>query len=302
MRIIFMFLMSFWVGIIPITLAQSSPQWRDGQQTNKRTYSPDPKENKVTPLILTSFVKNGHEQQADNPDAKTKEENKWPWEELRAWTTLVFTFILVVFTGLTWWTYRHILTTTRAIERAYIKMSHTGDFVLDPSQGKGWISMKVENFGNTPARVTCHLLTQPLLPKGQELPDAPNYGNGRQIPVEAFLVKMDFFTFIHEIPISAAEIVNMMGSCPTISLHLIGYVDYIDKFRDRHRAGYARQYDPINKQFVFVDKTEYNYDRPRKKNESHDWEQKPQANYALHRIAAVLRLIRIRSRQIGGSR
>ena len=47
---------------------------------------------------------------------------------------------------------------------------------------------------------------------------------------------------------------------------VIGYVDYIDKFGQKHRSGYARQYDPGvelgGNNLPFVRKAGYNYDQP----------------------------------------
>lgn len=41
---------------------------------------------------------------------------------------------------------------------------------------------------------------------------------------------------------------------------LYGYVDYVDCFNQRHRAGYAREYDPATGALIFVTQPGYNYD------------------------------------------
>jgi len=44
-------------------------------------------------------------------------------------------------------------------------------------------------------------------------------------------------------------------------LYLIGYVDYSDKFGNKHRGGYARQYIYRTSDLQFVAQEGYNYDR-----------------------------------------
>ena len=61
----------------------------------------------------------------------------------------------------------------------------------------------------------------------------------------------------------------------TLKLYLVGYVDYMDAFGERHRGGYARIYDPqpgLPNNLGFVTEDGYNYDRPRVEGEGRDWE------------------------------
>jgi hypothetical protein len=55
---------------------------------------------------------------------------------------------------------------------------------------------------------------------------------------------------------------------------LYGYVDYVDCFNQRHRAGYAREYDPATGTLIFATQPGYNYDRLRIKGEGSDWGKK----------------------------
>ena len=63
----------------------------------------------------------------------------------------------------------------------------------------------------------------------------------------------------------------------THTLYLIGYVDYIDQFGQRHRGGYARMYKPLTvllqnqNNLFYVIQEGYNYDRLRKRGEGEDW-------------------------------
>ena len=61
-------------------------------------------------------------------------------------------------------------------------------------------------------------------------------------------------------------------------LCLLGYVDYMDAFEQRHRFGYARQFVPNTREnnLVFITKPGYNYDRERKHGEGNDWDDKQQ--------------------------
>jgi hypothetical protein len=57
------------------------------------------------------------------------------------------------------------------------------------------------------------------------------------------------------------------------TLYVIGYADYIDQFNNRHRAGYARRYNPVSPQdnlHIAMD-IGYNYDRLRNQGEGNDW-------------------------------
>lgn len=55
---------------------------------------------------------------------------------------------------------------------------------------------------------------------------------------------------------------------------------YIDVFRQHHRAGYARLYNPIvddgqQNTLHFVIQKDYNYDRERDRSEGDDWGEPP---------------------------
>ena len=187
----------------------------------------------------------------------------------------IFTGLLVLVTGglgyLGWGQNQ----STRTIERAYVKMSHSG-WSLEPlREGEEvLVTMQVKNFGNTPATTTHYLLTYRLCPQCQQLPDEPDYSKGTVQSIEAFLVKGDFFTYSEAFSIPTEEMRSFAGPEPTAAFYLVGYVDYVDRFEIRHRAGYARRYDPVSEDLVFVTQPGYNYDRRRKKGEGNDWGKK----------------------------
>ena len=212
---------------------------------------------------MTGTVKNGYEQQTNKPDRGSDECNVKFFLDPNCIVSF-FTIVIAVFTGLTWWTYHLILTTSRAIERAYVKMSHKpSGLIIDPEKGQCSVAMEVKNWGNTPTRVTSYLLTCTWLPSKCPLPRTPEYRNKREklVPVEAFLVKKDSFTFTERFAIDPLDMERFASPIPTHMLYVFGYVDYIDKFGDCHKAGYARQFNFITRTLDFVTTQNYNYDK-----------------------------------------
>ena len=61
-------------------------------------------------------------------------------------------------------------------------------------------------------------------------------------------------------------------------LFIFGYVDYIDMFEQRHRAGFARRYNHSAQdetKLVFVDQPDYDYDSERLAGHGKDWSYRP---------------------------
>jgi hypothetical protein len=230
--------------------AAKSATEKDGPQKNL-SYGPT--------FIMRNETQSDKAQQSQG--CTNTESNKWTDP------ITIFTLLLTGFTGLTWWTYQGILTSTKAIERAYIKMSEKSTLVpIDVSRGREKergheMEMEVKNWGNTPALVTHRLLTWGWVPKEEGLPPVPDYGKGKRVPVEAFLVKEDFYIFRGRLDIHPNDMSKCGGARQTHIFYIVGYVDYIDKFGTCHRAGYARRYDPEMRTFNFVTQAGYNYDR-----------------------------------------
>lgn len=160
-----------------------------------------------------------------------------------------------------------------AAERAYIKMSHTEHGLYQDQPNMFALHLRVRNFGQTPATVTDLVLAKHLLIENQRLPASPDYSQRAEgEPPNYFLVRDDeFFTPIY-FPIAEQELSAI--NTGTHILYVIGYVDYVDKFGHRHRAGYARRYKPIrgsSDNLKIVIQTGYNYDRQRKPGEGNDW-------------------------------
>ncbi len=188
-------------------------------------------------------------------------------------TVAIFTVVIAAIGYRQW---RHF----RVTERAYVKLSHVSDktFALDWENGTSGIfefSLRIKNFGRTPARVTAiYVACAPLL-LGEQLPPQTNTGQREMLgEVDAFLVEGDLFYRNGALAITPSE--RQQVALGQRTLLLYGYVDYIDQFEVRHRAGYARQYDPratgLNNLVFPRGPLRLNYDRHRVRGEGGDWD------------------------------
>ena len=178
---------------------------------------------------------------------------------------------------------------SRINQRAYVRMSH-GPPGIDVKVNTGllYINMGIKNFGNTPANITDIMFKVVVMsPKNAPLPTIPDYSSDRTVFPKAFLVSQEEFFIFHILRIAPEEIISVRDW--SADLYIIGFVDYIDKFGDRHRGGYARKYAvgrddrpsyEFDEQFakrnnlIFVTEAGYNYDGLRISGEGDDWNQK----------------------------
>lgn len=173
-------------------------------------------------------------------------------------------------------------------ERAYVKMSHRPPGLKPIAASPVYeVHLQVKNFGRTPATVTSVVLAPKILSHDDPLPTTPEYtpGTGQHIR-RIFLVREDeFFTYQHFTILSPDFGLIENG---TKDLCIYGYVDYMDQFGTRYRAGYARRYDPRENirppdisdeafrnrsNLHYVTQPGYNYDRPRQPGEGNDWDE-----------------------------
>ena len=222
----------------------------------------------------------------------------------------IFTFALVIVGGIQARIYASMHKSNKAIERAYVKMSHNrpgliiDDLAVESAStmtgGDGIsrqdirVNVKVQNAGNTPATVTYRLLQ--LVFTDNPLPNVPAYNATDGEVVRVHLVKNESFNVFVNWNVEAASVEAVRSGGMT--LYMLGYVDYIDKFGERHRSGYARAYNPSidarhpvrrvpgrvipepdreayarRNNLPFVTQPGYNYDRERKKGEGNDWDE-----------------------------
>jgi hypothetical protein len=162
--------------------------------------------------------------------------------------------------------------TTKTTERAYLKMSHVSPPGVNfDGLGQSWVRMEVRNYGRTPAEITAVVVDFKWAPIGEPVPPPINKptGNG---DMKAFLVTNQAFYFTHQKALGVSLKDDIKDGKQ--NLFVFGYVDYIDKFRQHHRAGYARVYNRITdthrkgyaqrNNLDFVTQEGYNYDHQRK--------------------------------------
>lgn len=177
----------------------------------------------------------------------------------------------------------------KSIERAYVGMTNYPPGLLvqlfshssstDPIEKRDcYIALQIRNHGNTPGRVTATFATDYA---DIDLPQNPPYEqpNG----VKAFLVK-DGEVRMHVKFSMPTESLNKVHR-GEIGFWIIGFVDYIDCFGQRHRSGYARRIRQTSSgrtsdpggfecwvhELDFELKRGYNYDRERQQGEGDDW-------------------------------
>ena len=169
-------------------------------------------------------------------------------------------------------------------ERAYVKISHAPPGIIFLAAVGPAVNLRIENFGRTPSRVTDVVVTFKAYPMRSDIPATPDYSGAREGSVQAFLVPGDFFNVGRNSPFDEARANNFRGRIER--LIVLGFVDYIDQFGQRNRAGYARQFNPLmdmrdtygtddafaqRSNLVLVTEPGYNYDRRRLPGEGRDW-------------------------------
>ena len=181
--------------------------------------------------------------QATEPNQTGREENDNSTVTWTNWIIAFFAFVLAVVGGFQAWTYWLTLSANKIIERAYISISHTPPGVRpsDAKDGKRtlYTTFGFQNLGNTPATVIDAGITYVV--SEQPLPRTPQYQRNEPKPA-AFLVKNERF-FLHGTFVISVDYWDAIQAGQK-KLWILGYCDYIDAFRIRHRAGYARYYDP----------------------------------------------------------
>ncbi len=255
-------------------------------QKSPQVTSQDKRGTNQSPLVIEILP-------AKDADEKTRHEreseNKKAFNDMlmaSATIALAFiTFFLAIFTGKLWGATKKLVAsgenTARTELRAYVKMSHLESGLDIDSSGMCRMTVQVKNYGRTPAEVTDILLRTHILAKDESLPEIPDYSVMRvKKPLHAFLVTKEDFNNPEAFSMDAKNVLDVGNG--TKKLYVFGYVDYIDAFKQRHRAGYARVYRPHGEtasQFFgprnnleFVIQEGYNYDRPRKKGEGNDWD------------------------------
>jgi hypothetical protein len=149
-------------------------------------------------------------------------------------------------------------------------MSHMPPGLVFTTDGRVSVTIRVQNFGRTPATVTDVNVTPFALRTNLPLPLTPTYRGTHVFPsTRAFLVADDHIFTTQSFPLPEFQQV-MVGQ---LRLYLFGYVDYVDAFGQRHRGGYGRMFvaDQHENNLVFVPNTSFNFDTIRQPGEGNDW-------------------------------
>jgi hypothetical protein len=157
-------------------------------------------------------------------------------------------------------------------ERAYVHVSHYPhySFTQNPSGTRLVTTLKVENTGRTPARITEIRLA--TFVSADDLPAHPPYPNAALAQTDTFLAAGDHLDLTPELDVIPRDGWQAIGEGRAI-FYLVGYVDYIDTFSQRHRAGYGRMV--VQGGSLRIIRTPgYNYDRLRGKSEGNDWNER----------------------------
>jgi hypothetical protein len=102
--------------------------------------------------------------------------------------------------------------------------------------------LKIRNGGNTPARVTAVLVDFVFTEK--PLAPIPVCDSRRIERMRRPIARDDHFIFPVTRDLEVAAMKRAQRE-PGWELYVIGYVDYIDRFQKRHRAGYGYRYTPF---------------------------------------------------------
>ena len=179
------------------------------------------------------------------------------------------TLAIALFTWRLWAATSGLWHHARAVERAYVKMSHLPPGVTLDERAKAVVTIQVINRGRTPAYVTDVRLSPIVLPATEALPSRPRYAAPDGQSAQAFLVASDhIFVGMKFMMQDWAAI-----QTGTKTLYFVGYVDYVDAFKVRHRGGYARVYDRHERtnNLIFVTSSAYNFDVRRPEGVGTDW-------------------------------
>lgn len=171
-----------------------------------------------------------------------------------------------------------------ASERAYFRITHMSppglhtdrplaDHLYASDAPQTWeLKMKVINIGKTPGRITGLGVGHVILDNKDALPSVPPYNLEKVQDMDTLLHSNEMFApyvLSFQVGSSIADEIH----CGRKILCVVVFVDYMDHFQQRYKAGYARFFNPGNTEnnLSVVPNYGYNYDRARHPGEGHDW-------------------------------
>ncbi len=283
MRIMLILLVFTFTACPPYNVI-ASPVHGPGVQAKSQTgvAAQDKRGTQDAPLIIKGDV-------TTKTAEKTVEERKQKEDEIEIQRSIAtyagwlagITFLLVVVTGVlaafTYGLWSETQRTLTVTQRPYIKISHLSPgLASNPNLHRYKVQIKIENIGQTPARITYAEFWKWTLLATETLPADPPY-TPHEEREEAFLYRNDLFWWQKVFEVSDEDFTDIESGKKILCVY--GYVDYLDQFWQRHRAGYARYYHPEGTpkgdNLALVIQPGYNYDRKRQKGEGNDWGEQP---------------------------
>lgn len=226
------------------------------------------------------------QEHADGGGAGTEEKREEKWlARINALSTVVMAAVTIALGVFTWQSIKlsgKAQDSTLAIARGYTALSHKppGLFCLDLLDGSAEpsrvaphlglvVKMQVKNHGQTPAtvlteHVTLHIgeMLPPSLPILKIAPG--DIGYSLFAPGEYMLMAGESSHSQHILShrgLNEEEFRSIQTG--QLKMWVLGYVEYVDVFGVRRRAGYARYYSPLSPERNLAFETErgFNYDR-----------------------------------------
>jgi hypothetical protein len=222
------------------------------------------------------------------------------WPSLFGYRLKITDTLLVLFTFLLWVSTRNLWTETKAAgriaktsadaaktssdalmlsERAYLTITFEMPGVRWNTNNRDglFLSVRVQNFGRTPAAVTDIRIGLSVRDNGDLLPLEFPYPNREQEDAcpNGILVPGDHL--LNDLYLGLRQTARESVQASEKRLWLFGHVDYIDIFGKRRRAGLVRLYERAlegradSTNLMSSTERRYDFDRERNKGEGNDW-------------------------------
>jgi len=251
--------------------ATTEPKTDAGHDQDQAADNKRPAENSLTrvELLKTPVVQIEPSEKAEK--ARDYTSSEW-WLVYLTAALSVITGYLALFTGKLFRATARAGEDAKCVQRAYIQVNDLDEPIELGEDGSFFGSFRIRNYGNTPARITAISVASFVLHSRADLPPEPPYGS--EFEIHVLVAPQDHFVHQRRLEYSANVVeaadtlqsINVM----TLTLYIVGYVDYTDNFGVNHRNGFARSYFPPRPQgsgksyLTFITNQGYNYDTERK--------------------------------------
>src|SRR5262249_8502167 len=155
----------------------------------------------------------------------------------------------------------------------YVTMSHYPPGLDFSEPDYVWITVKIHNYGRTPADVLGGTISLFLSEEHDRPPASVEPARSYSGVPPVMLVTGDHVDFRTLLSLSSDELQSVRAG--DNHLWVVGHVDYLDRFKGKHRAGYARHFNRFSQELIFDRSTQgLNFDRmPTKDEKKRGWGQ-----------------------------